>query len=40
MKRKALVVDLDGTLMDTNTFKDYIVYTSIIALKKQGMIWH
>lgn len=34
MKRKALVVDLDGTLMDTNTFKDYIVYTSIIALKK------
>lgn len=34
MKRKALVVDLDGTLMDTNTFKEYIVYASIIALKK------
>ena len=34
MNQKALVVDLDGTLMDTNTFKDYIIYVCMLALKK------
>lgn len=28
MKKKAIVVDLDGTLLNTNTFKDYILYVA------------
>lgn len=31
--KKAVVVDLDGTLLQTNTFKEYIYYTSLWALQ-------
>lgn len=36
MKRRAVVVDLDGTLLSTNTFKDYVLFVakeSVTALR-------
>lgn len=36
MKRRAVVVDLDGTLLSTNTFKDYVLFVakeSVAALR-------
>lgn len=32
--RKALAIDLDGTLLDTNTFQDYLSYVANAALRK------
>lgn len=36
--RKSLIIDLDGTLLNTNTFKDYIKYIFNDALMKRNFL--